>query len=184
MTIDSDGNTICNIILDNIENSNNVTINISDISMCNVEGQNNATEPQPPTIEPPTTNMSALNITKSWFVCDNDGIVDCTIENEENLTEGFEGHDSILYTQCSEEDENCQFVNNAGCDIIVNCTNNPTPDIFSALINIIKDVELGTVTYTVSELLSSQQMVENTIINVDDVVVGDIGGIFFPPFLF
>ena len=163
-TIDSDGNVICNIILDNIENSNNVTINISDISMCNIEGQN--------TTEPPQS-VSELKISKNWFVCDNEGIVDCTIKNEENQTEGFQGPNSILYTLCNDEDNNCQFVNDAGFEIIVD-GNNPVPNIFDALINTIQDVELGGGQYTVSEFLSSQQIVDNAIINVDDVEVENL----------
>ena len=183
ITIDSDGNTICNIILDNIEKANNVTINISDVSMCNTEAQD-TNEQQPPTTEPPNL-IPELNITKNWFVCDNDGIVDCTIENEENLTEGFEGPDSILYTQCSEEeDESCQFVNDSGFEIIVNGTSNPTPNMFAALINTIQEVEFDdgetVVQYNVSEILSSEQTVENAIIDVEDVDVGDISS-FFPP---
>ena len=71
-----------------MKNSNNVTINISDVSMCNTEGQD-TTEPQPITTEPPNI-VPELNITKNWFVCDNEGFVDCTIENQENQTEGFE----------------------------------------------------------------------------------------------
>ena len=163
-TIDSDGNLICNIIIDNIKNSNNVTINISDISMCNIVGQN---------ITEPPQSVSELNISKNWFVCDNEGIVDCTLKNEENQTDGFEIPSSILYTQCNDEDNTCQFVNDAGFEIIVD-GNNPTPNTFDALINTIQNVELEGGSYIVSELLSSTKIIENSIIDVDDVDVGNM----------
>ena len=119
---------------------------------------------------------STITVAKNWFVCDNeDDNIDCTVEPQQEGDQiSFETSDSGNYIQCNFQDNNCPFVEGAGFDIVVN-GNNPEPDTFSALINTLQDVELGTGAYEISELLSSDQIVENALINIDNVIVGDVG---------
>ncbi|MGD1837759.1 MAG: YncE family protein [Nitrososphaeraceae archaeon] len=125
--------------------------------------------------------FTGLNVTKNWFVCDIEDTIDCIIEpQQEGEQISFETSDSGNYAQCT-EDNDCPFVSDAGFEIIVNGTN-PTPSTFPALINTIQDVELGAGPYQVSELLSFEQIVENAIINVENVGVGDIEFFSLPTF--
>ena len=115
---------------------------------------------------------SKVTVTKNWFVCDNNDIIDCTIEPQQQEGEqiSFEEQNSALYTQCTSGTD-CPFVADAGFEITVDGSN-PIPDTFAALINTMQDVELEVGEYAVSELLSIEQIVEDGIINVDDVGVG------------
>ena len=163
ITTDSNGNIICAIILDNIQNANS-TINISDFSMCNSDVGQQDGEP---------TDGGLLKITKDWFVCDNEGI-DCTIvENQE--IQGFEGPDSGMYSQCISE-QDCPFANDASFEIEIN-GNSPTPtNTIPAQIGVMQDIEIDTGPFEVSELLFSDEIVRDAFIDVIDIDLLTSGG--------
>ena len=102
-------------------------------------------------------DIQPLTVTKNWFICTNNNLVDCTADtfNKQSIEPTFEGPTSNLYMQCTSEEE-CQFTSAANFDITIS-GNNPNPNNIDAVAGTMQDVDIDAGQYSVSEILEGQQ---------------------------